>query len=180
MDFTLTYEGPLAANGRPEQKHDIRRYLHPQLRELWAHPPLSQVYWKERLGSAHLQTVAGHEFCSIVHAEWRFNAKLRVLMLRPEPPGRVVRSGGDIDNRLKTLFDALACPQHNHDVPRSWVPDESERPLHCLLEDDALISEVTVETDRLLAAPSQTDVKLIIRVHVHTTDVFGGLAVLGP
>jgi Holliday junction resolvase RusA-like endonuclease len=179
VDFTLTYNGPLHADRGPDEKHDIRRHLHPQLKELWAHPPLKQFHWKERPGSAHLRTVAGHEFCSVVHPEWHFNARLRVLMLRPEPPGRVVRSGGDIDNRLKTLFDALACPQHVHDVPDSWVPDEGEQPLHCLLEDDALISEVTVETDRLLAAHNKTHVKLIIRVHVHSTDAFGGIAGLG-
>jgi len=32
---------------------------------------------------------------------------IRVLFLRREPPGRVYQ-GGDIDGRLKTLFDALA------------------------------------------------------------------------
>jgi len=176
VDFTLIYEGPLAANGRPEQKHDIRRRLHPQLKELWTHPPLSQFYWKTHRGSAHLRTVAGHEFGSVVHPEWHFNAKLRLLMLRPEPPGRIVTSGGDIDNRLKTLFDALACPRHDQDVPRSWVPEEGEQPLHCLLEDDGLISEVAVETDRLLAAPNETHVKLVIRVHVHSTAAFGDLA----
>jgi Holliday junction resolvase RusA-like endonuclease len=178
VDFTLIYEGPLATNSGPRQKHEIRRLLHPQLKELWTHPPLSEVYWKAHPGSAHLRTVAGHEFASIVHPEWHFNVRLRVLMLRPEPPGRVVTSGGDIDNRLKTLFDALACPRHDQDVPRSWVPEESERPLHCLLEDDGLISEVAVETDRLLAAPNETHVKLIIGVSVHSTDVFGGRATL--
>jgi hypothetical protein len=35
MRFTLTYEGELRSNGGPRQKWDIRKYLHPQLQELW-------------------------------------------------------------------------------------------------------------------------------------------------
>ena len=72
VDFTLTYEGPLAANGRSKLKHDIRRQLHPQLKELWAHPPLSRFYWKGRPGSAHLRQLGGYEFCSVVHTTGAF------------------------------------------------------------------------------------------------------------
>jgi Holliday junction resolvase RusA-like endonuclease len=179
VDFTLAYEGPLAASGRRDQKHEIRQRLHPQLKELWAHPPLSRFYWKARPGSQHLRTVGGYEFASIIHPGWHFNAKLKILMLRPEPPGSIVTSGGDIDNRLKTLFDALTCPNHEQDLPAAWAPTDDQKPFHCLLDDDGLISEVTVETDRLRAPPNRTHVKLLIRVHVHATDQFGGLAVLG-
>jgi hypothetical protein len=35
---------------------------------------------------------------------------LNILFLRADIPGKVVQSG-DIDNRLKTLFDALRMPQ---------------------------------------------------------------------
>lgn len=179
MNFTLTYDGPLASNARPSQKHEIRRNLHPQLKELWQHAPLNQFYWKARPGSAHLRTVGGHEFASIVHPEWHFNARLNILLLRPQPPGSIITSGGDIDNQLKTLFDALTCPIHEQDIPAVWKPSDHEKPLHCLLDDDRFISEVAVQTDRLLAPNSETHVKLIIKVQVHTIDAFGGLAVLG-
>jgi hypothetical protein len=175
MDFTLTYKGPLPTNGRPSQKHDIRRKLHPQLKELWEHPPLNQFYWKARPGSQHLREVGGYEFACIVHPEWHFNAKLDILMLRPEPPGNII-IGGDIDNRLKTLFDALTRPMHEQDIPQ-WAPADDEKPLHCLLDDDKLISRVSVETARLLAAPNDSHVELVIKVQVHTTHDFGGLAV---
>jgi hypothetical protein len=56
---------------------------------------------------------------------------------------------GDIDNRLKTLFDALQIPDANQDY-QSNPPAADERPLFCLLENDRLISKVTVETDTLL------------------------------
>ncbi|HZO42622.1 MAG TPA: hypothetical protein VFE97_25630 [Methylomirabilota bacterium] len=37
--------------------------------------------------------------------------ELDVLFLRPQLPGAVVSSGGDLDNRIKTLLDALRIPE---------------------------------------------------------------------
>lgn len=175
MEFTLAYDGPLATNGRPSQKHDIRMSLHPQLQELWQHQPLSQFNNDQ---DAQTSNVGGHRFTSIVHPRWHFRARLEILMLRPQPPGGILTTGGDIDNRLKTLFDALTRPVHAQDIPAGWTPTPNQEPLHCLLEDDGFISSVSVTTDRLLAAPSTTHVKLIIKVHVETVLAFGGLAVL--
>ena len=172
MEFTLTYDGPLAANGRPSQKHDIRLALHPQLKELWEHKPLVQFY---EFGIPNISTVGGYNFASIVHPRLNFRAKLDILMLRPEPPGQIVISKGDIDNRLKTLFDALTRPIFIQDIPPAWTPSAGEDPLHCLLEDDGLITSVTVNTDRLLAAQSPTHVKLVIRVQVQNLSTFGGM-----
>jgi hypothetical protein len=175
VEFTLTYDGPLATNGRPKQKHDIRVKLHPQLKELWQHQPLLQF---RDMRGPNLATVGGHDFDSIVHPRWGFQSRLEILMLRPEAPGGIVTHGGDIDNRLKTLFDALTRPAHVQDLPKDWSPATDEDPLHCLLDDDSLITGVTVSTDRLLAAATP-HVKLIIRVHVLNTSAFGGPGILG-
>ena len=72
---------------------------------------------------------------------------------------------GDIDNRIKTLFDALKVPSKaDLDVERP----ESTEPFFCLLEDDALITNFSVETDRLLGTPSMpaNQVHLVIEVTV--------------
>jgi hypothetical protein len=83
-------------------------------------------------------------------------AHLDILFLRPGSPGSVITQGGDIDNRLKTLFDGLQIPDENQIVaapPPS--PDQTKAPwggapFFCLLENDVLITRVNVETDRLL------------------------------
>jgi hypothetical protein len=77
-------------------------------------------------------------------------AELRVMMLRPEAPGRLLQGSGDIDNRLKTLFDALSMPPQDNALPRGAVPEEGETPFFCLLEDDSLVTSVTVQVDQLL------------------------------
>ena len=91
---------------------------------------------------------------------------LNILFLRRDSPGKVI-SGGDIDNRLKTLFDALSIPNRSQIV---GTPESNESPFFCLLEDDSLITEVRVETDRLLtplsANKNENDVVLVIGVEV--------------
>lgn len=173
MKFTLTYDGPLATNPRPTQKHDIRRALHPQLSELRQQRPIAQ-----NIGAVPSVTVDGYAFTALVHPHWHFRAELDILMLRSEPPGGLLVAGGDIDNRMKTLFDALARPVHAQDIPKGWTPTADENPLHCLLEDDSLIMSVAVKTDRLLAADTPSHVKLIIGVQVQTAMNFGGLALM--
>jgi hypothetical protein len=175
MRFTLTYRGPLlGSKSGVMHKHEVRRALHPQLCELWRHEPLSHRSddWLRPTpgsGGPEAQTalvdVAGHSFAVLVRARLKLVAELDVLLLRPEAPGGILLHA-DIDNRLKTLFDALRCPGTAQELPAGYSPSDDERPLHCLLEDDRLITRVNVETDRLLAARSQDEVHVTIRVQL--------------
>lgn len=84
-------------------------------------------------------------------------------MLRPSSPGDLVNKG-DIDNRLKTLLDALSAPAQPTQVSDEMRVTTEENPMHVLLEDDSLITRMNVETERLLAPPSADEVRLSIRV----------------
>lgn len=113
------------------------------------------------------------------HAAWGFRfvplisnldgvaCALDILFLRRDARGSLIKSGGDIDNRIKVLFDALRMPQASEELKGS-KPDQDEDPFFCLLEDDKLITEVKVTTDKLLAptGPSQhfNDVHLVMHV----------------
>jgi hypothetical protein len=72
-----------------------------------------------------------------------------ILFLRPDDPGNVIKKS-DIDNRLKTLFDALRMPEGKAELGDYDYPGPDETPFFCLLEDDALVTKVSVETDFLL------------------------------
>jgi hypothetical protein len=98
---------------------------------------------------------------------------LDILFLRRDEPGALIHSGGDIDNRIKTLFDALRVPQDCNEI-RDFPPgDPDENPFFCLMEDDKMITEVKVTTDRLLAPLEATehrdDVHLVIHVRTLMT-----------
>ena len=69
---------------------------------------------------------------------------------------------GDIDNRLKTLFDALRMPQIGEKL---GDPQEGEDPFFCLLENDSLITKLTLATDLLLEPDRNVnDVRLVLTV----------------
>ena len=58
-----------------------------------------------------------------------------IFMLRPEVPGAIITQGGDIDNRLKTLFDALRMPQNENELPKDEIPGTDEVPFFWLFPD---------------------------------------------
>jgi hypothetical protein len=86
--------------------------------------------------------------------------KLDVLMLRSDQPGQTLMQSGDIDNRLKTLFDAFRIPTAGESCPT----EDSPNPFFCLLEDDSLINHLSVTTDLLLGAKDVNDVRLVVTV----------------
>jgi hypothetical protein len=82
----------------------------------------------------------------LVTMESNLLCELSILMLRPNDEKSVVQ-GGDIDGRMKTIFDSLCIPS-NGDVLSKFP--EHNGAFYTLLSDDTLISKVTVETDELL------------------------------
>lgn len=95
---------------------------------------------------------------------------LDVLFLRYDPPGSLVHAG-DLDNRVKTLIDALRKPDHANQLRDNEFPAAYEDPFFVLLEDDKLVTALSVTTDTLLD-PGETDkpdphhVHLIITVTI--------------
>jgi hypothetical protein len=110
--------------------------------------------------------VGTHGFVPLVTQELHLVAEVAVTMLRPEPPGRLITQGGDIDNRLKTLFDALRMPTIS-ELPASFQAPAGGRPFFCLLEDDNLITSVSVRTEQLLE-PGASDSEVILLLDVQT------------
>lgn len=163
-----------------EHKQSIRKQLHPQLRQLWTtnkflsthtvYPsdyermptPAEQDIDPGEFGGTRVplvQAVAaqyplfGYSFVPLVREAWDLRCALSVLLLRRDPPGSVV-SAGDLDNRLKTLIDGLRRPNAPQELCAAHkTPDTGESPFYCLLDDDKLITELTVETDTLLDEP---------------------------
>jgi hypothetical protein len=92
----------------------------------------------------------GFRFAALVAESISLLAELDFLLLWPSAPGQIFTRGGDIDNRLKTLLDALKVPGEPTALLPGAFPHADETPFYCLLEDDSLVTKVAVETDRLL------------------------------
>jgi hypothetical protein len=98
--------------------------------------------------------VEGHKFHSIVRPRFRVKCGLEIQLLVNHDLVPVVRKHGDLDNRLKTFFDGLRIPQTGE--IKNFKPESTKDDDYCcLLEDDALITNLHVETFRNLSAPTQ-------------------------
>lgn len=61
-------------------------------------------------------------------------------------------------------------PKVESEIPKDDHPDKEESPFFCLLEDDALITKISVKTERLLeSSPSDSHVHLLISVKTKGT-----------
>lgn len=164
-------------------KHDLRRQFHPQLRRLWQTnhgliqlsrylPYVDFGEWAAKHPDVDLRNLSiaersqiGIEAISrkwqrgdfylvpLVTSELALRCRIEILFLRPEERRYVMKSG-DLDSRLKTVFDALRIPA-NLSETGGIGPQEDETPFFCLLEDDKLISEVSVNADQLLCLPKE-------------------------
>ncbi len=181
MEFYLQYHGKLKSNAGPDEKHKIRQAFHKQLKNLFEFRPFSEEitnkYWNLEFAKSPpenekslvaIKEKGGYCFAPIVLSNWHTVAKLDITMLWKDTPGNIVGNGGDIDNRLKTLFDALSAPVHIEQFPKV-PPAADESPFYCLLEDDKLITDVSVKTERLLIeCNDKASVSLFIRVKIST------------
>lgn len=194
MEITLTYGGPLPAcqgeDKHTEQKHHIRTVFSRQLEQKFKREPTLIQWTTEQLpraqiesGRVELKTIHRHHSCFYevetcgflgVPLVTSFNGlacHLDIEVFRRSRPGGVMAGGdrgGDIDNRLKPLLDALALPVRPNQVPGSlWGKGER---LYCLLEDDALVSRLTIDLQRWdeePATPAQEDhVQLRVRATI--------------
>jgi hypothetical protein len=78
---------------------------------------------------------------------------------------------GDIDNRLKTLLDAMTIPLPGENYAAK-TPAVDEAPFFCLFADDKLITKISAETDDMLqpinvkTVVDPADCQLVITVKI--------------
>lgn len=166
-----------------EHKHKIRREFHSQLKQLWSinsflknyrcrlkgpenkpiyyasgafvgSLPTEDIPFADYVASQHQEH--GYKFVPLVRSEFSLLCSLDILLLRRDIPGTALQAG-DIDNRVKTLIDALRKPANAAELRGNETPLAGEDPFYCLLEDDKLVSHFAVETDTLLDPPSSDE-----------------------
>jgi hypothetical protein len=169
MKFKLIYDGALPPDkdGMAPFKQEIRKQLHPQLRELWrTHPTVKNVP-VEPIASGFARN--GYRFVPLLRKKNFVACRLDMLLLMRQAPYGPI-SGGDLDNRVKTLIDGLKMPEQQGDLGGHLVPAQDENPFYCLLEDDNLLFEFQIRADQLLApkreGQDRRDVVAVIEVHV--------------
>lgn len=186
LEFRLVYKGMLPAEkSRPrvDDKRRIRGEFHYQLGRLWfysdpqrARGGLDVPFGSEGFGNQLVEIANRHKVVSKSNHIHKFvpligegnavSCALDILFLRRDDPGGVVRWGGDLDNRMKVLFDALRKPQN----PEELEDVPQELPTFCLLEDDKYIDHVSITTDRLYTTLDDEEHihEVLLIIHVKT------------
>lgn len=119
----------------------------------------------------------GYRFVPLVRKEVSLSCSLRILCLRRDTPTAVL-AARDIDNRVKTLIDALTLPMFApiDDTGALLPPGPEEDPFFVLLDDDRQVTHLEVEADTALAVnpanPSdESFVRVLIAVSIRPIDV---------
>ena len=185
---------------RAAHKHTIRRVFHSQLKEFWrtntflsshmmdsASKPLlpteaQDAHWGSEAEKRPMADVLGdiyghhdYKYVPLVRKEISLACSLRILCLRRDSHDAVL-PGRDIDNRIKTVIDALTMVQHKQGQPigedlKPLPPGPGEVPFFVLLDDDRQVTHLEVETDTALEPdpknPSdESFVRLVIAVEI--------------
>jgi len=148
--------GPGAANKIEFSPNDLPTYNEPI-------PPLvdGQIDF-----CAPIRISDSTSYVPLVRKSLHLVCALDILFLRHEEPGSLILQGGDLDGRLKTLFDALRMPVDEKEERAGEEP--TANPLYCVMESDALVSDLRVKTGRLLGQRTKKAhaVRLVIDVTV--------------
>jgi hypothetical protein len=188
MKFRLIFEGAIPPRPRTSlaEIHEIRLKLAPQLEALWTFDPLAneKKKWLKHptpnpQDYAILEQRGSSVFAPLISKRNDLQCELEVTFLRQQAAGQLIGDGGDIDNRVKTLLDALSVPPPAQADFFSMTGPS--RILYRLLQDDALVTKLSVETDRLLRpTENKFDLVAILQVTVRASRVtYGTLGLLG-
>jgi hypothetical protein len=115
---------------------------------------------------------ASASYIPIVRRSLYLAAAVDVLFLWHEEPRSLMQQGGDLDGRLKTLFDALKMPDPKDSNYKGARPTAD--PLYVAPEDDALISDFSIKSGSLLGrgAKKKHEVRLTIDITIKVLRVF--------
>jgi hypothetical protein len=179
MRFTLTYDGPLLATGNdpPVQSESklrniwaIRNRFEPQIGRIYETNPIFRgaVGPPSRAAATIMRSPIernGFKFAAIARTALGLGCEVDIKLLVNHEPGSVITRAGDLDNRLKTIFDALRVPQAN-EFRGINLTIAADHFYPCLLEDDAAITKVSIASERWLDGGNRTENEVHLSIGV--------------
>jgi hypothetical protein len=153
------------------------------MRRLWETEPLKSTDSLKKVRALPTASDVGvvvarrtTNFIPLVSEKMSLACRLQIDFYEPEGSLAIKSDVTDIDNRLKTLFDALRIPSEQEiELNHDYGPD-----FYCLMSDDKLIWEVNVKRTRLLRDVEKHDslARLTVAV-VETKQTFANMALVG-
>jgi hypothetical protein len=164
----------------------MRREFHHQLKEHWERTVpfchlVQDVQGRYRMNRAPINNAVVWETCQVPPFRFlplvipgpymKLVCHLDIELLTRQQVGNFFDgTTRDLDNRIKVLFDALRIPDRNQTTGMN--PEAGEEPFLVLLQDDRLITKLSIESRRLLRPAIQQerndDVELNIGVKIES------------
>jgi len=148
MALRLRYKGTLPPCGnhdsRKEDKHRIRLYFHDQLKRYMDDPSLQAFLLST---SGERKRIGNWQFQPIICTRPPFHCELEIRISTPRLDVSLVENQGDLDSRLKTLFDALRAPRMVQEIPPDREPASPDDLYYVLLENDSLVTDLIIRTE---------------------------------
>jgi len=107
-----------------------------------------------------------HDFVPLVSQMRSGLVKVRIEIYRRQELGGIFDPGGDLDNQVATVLDGLRIPQDDNEAKSLGLPVNGR--CFCFLEDDSLISVITIESRQLLGQLAKPE-HARLQVHVEAT-----------
>ena len=180
MEFCLHYEGKLKSRDNASGKHQIRQQLHPQIRSICLSDQFRDMFEERngtppKSGGPHMfSEIGGKRFWFLVCEGYKTIVDLDITILLPHAVGAIVHNGGDIDNRIKTLFDALRIPAVTSEIPSNDSFNYGTEGMFCLLQDDKLINRVSITSYQDHEPIDSDSVRCFIEVKTKITQLLVG------
>jgi hypothetical protein len=177
VKFSFTYDGELLSasdkHSRVQNKNKIRFDLAAQLWPIYCAADFSRFQLDHETIIEAGCDFQGIGFAPLLTRKMNAACALSIKFMRNGQLGEIVH-GGDMDNRLKTLFDALRLPENDSEVLRQLAPEQFTRKdsevCICLLEDDSLITDLSVTTVTIMTPLPKNHVRLVIDVEFRPFD----------
>jgi len=175
MEFCLFYEGKLKSRDNAHGKHQIRQYLHGQMRSLCNSVRFQDSFRQDESGitGIHGKNMfvehGDKKFWFLISEHACAVVDLSITLLVPHDVGKIVQNGGDLDNRIKTLFDALRVPAVQSEIPSSDTFQYGTEGMYCLLQDDKLIDRIAIKSYKDHSSVAEDHVRCIIEVSTKIT-----------
>lgn len=177
VTIDLEYRGSLHSgqNGHSDAKQELRAVFSPQLRRKWRDSRQLNVWDRNTFPVATLGTwqyespvdanpfykvnVCGFDVIPLVTWHNGLACRLDITVVGDTRSAAAVIGDGDLDNRLKVLFDGLRIPKGPSEVPAPMFGSGNDE-LFCLLEDDSLIHRFSVEAIQSPYSPAEYAVRI--------------------
>jgi hypothetical protein len=186
---------------KKDDRIEIRKQIVPQLERLWTiSPALIRLQWNARVPGKDTHVISvgdspfnehyasapkypiqkgyvdlsgpierhGRTWLPLIRQSLDLTCSLNILFLRREDPGNLRENDGDLDNRIKVFLDALQMPEHAENLDGDEVDGVNYR----LFENDKLMRELSIDTERLLFPddlfPKHVHIIAEVKVRVET------------